>query len=98
MSTYDNLSEINKKECKSCKERKNIKSKCDFIKFKNNRRHYKSKKYGKRCSMSTNWLIKKFPIVYQFCKNDLNKFVLLLKKGVYPYEDMDCWEKFNEAS
>ena len=33
----DNLSEINKKECKACMERKNIKSECDFIGFKNNR-------------------------------------------------------------
>ena len=33
----DNLSEINKKECKAYMERKNIKSECDFIEFKNNR-------------------------------------------------------------
>ena len=30
------------------------------------------------------------------CNGDLNKFVLLLRKGVYPYEYMDSWEKFNE--
>ena len=24
------------------------------------------------------------------------KFILLLRKGVYPYEDMDNWEKFDE--
>ena len=28
----------------------------------------------------------------------LNKFILLLRKGVYPYEHMDEWEKFNETS
>ena len=28
--------------------------------------------------------------------NDINKFVLLLRKIVYPYEFMDDWEKFNE--
>ena len=33
----DNLSEINKKECKACMERNNIKSECKFIEFKNNR-------------------------------------------------------------
>ena len=33
---------------------------------------------------------------FQEC--DLNKFVLLLKKGVYPYEYMDSWERFNETS
>ena len=25
-------------------------------------------------------------------------FILLLRKGVYPYEHMDSWEKFNETS
>ena len=43
-------------------------------------------------------LIEKFPNVYQFCNEDINKFVLLLRKGVYPYEYMDSWEKFNETS
>ena len=43
-------------------------------------------------------LIKKFPNTYQFCNNDLNKFTLLLRKGVYPYEYMDSWEKFDETS
>ena len=33
-----------------------------------------------RKKKSINGLIKKFPIIYQFCKDDLNKFVLLLKK------------------
>ena len=36
--------------------------------------------------------------MYQFCNGDLNKFVLLLRKGVYPYEYMDSWERFNETS
>ena len=31
-------------------------------------------------------LIKRFASTYSFCKNDLNKFILLLGKGVYPYE------------
>ena len=26
-----------------------------------------------------------------------NKFILFLQKGVYPYEYMDNWEKFNET-
>ena len=34
-------------------------------------------------------LIKRFASTYSFCKNDLNKFILLLRKGVYPYEYMD---------
>ena len=43
-------------------------------------------------------LIKRFASTYKFCNNDLNKFVMLLRKGVYPYEYMDGWDKFNEKS
>ena len=42
-------------------------------------------------------LIKKFKNTYSFCNSDLNKFISLLRKGVYPYEYMDSWEKFNET-
>ena len=35
---------------------------------------------------------------YKFSNHDINKFILLLRKGVYPYEYMDDWEKFNETS
>ena len=31
-------------------------------------------------------LIENFLNTYQFCNKDLNKFMLLLRKGVYPYE------------
>ena len=37
-------------------------------------------------------LIKRFANTYEFCNRDINKFVLLLKKGFYPYENMDRWE------
>ena len=40
----DNLSEINSKDCKTCTERKNIKSECDYIGFRNNRLNYRCKK------------------------------------------------------
>ena len=36
--------------------------------------------------------------MYQLYNGDLNKFALLLRKGVYAYEYMDSWEKFNETS
>ena len=45
-----------------------------------------------------NGLIKKFSNISKFCNNDINKFVLLLRKGVYPYEYMDSWERFNETT
>ena len=35
---------------------------------------------------------------YQLCNKDLNKFALLLRKGVYPYEYMDSWKRFKEES
>ena len=50
------------------------------------------------CKKLIEGLIKKFPSIYQFCNGDLNKFILLLRKGVYPYEDMDSWEKLDETT
>ena len=41
-------------------------------------------------------LIERFANTYKFCNNDINKFIMLLRKGVYPYEYMDEWNKFNE--
>ena len=48
--------------------------------------------------ISQDELIKKFPNKYQLCNKDLNKFELLLRKGVYPYEYMDSWKRFKEES
>ena len=49
---------------------------------------------GKKISQET--LIKIFFNTYQLCNN--SNFNLLLRKGFYPYEHMDRWEKFNETS
>ena len=68
-------------------ERKNEKLILDCY---NCKQRYK-KKFNKE-------LIKRFPSTNSFCNNDLNKFILLLRKGVYPYEYMDNWERFNETS
>ena len=88
----DNLSEINKQECKRCKEN------CKYIIHKNDVLIYKCKKCHTRSYKSIDPLKKKFPNVYRFCNKDNNKFILLLRKGVYPYEYMDSWERFNEET
>ena len=41
-------------------------------------------------------LKERFFNTYKFSNHD-NKFILLLRKGVYPYEYMDDWGKFNET-
>ena len=45
-----------------------------------------------------NELIKKIPNTYKIYNNGINKFILLLRKGVYPYQYMDSWERFDEIS
>ena len=40
--------------------------------------------------------MERFSNTYEFCDKDLNKFIMLLRKGVYPYKYMDGWDKFNE--
>ena len=94
----DNLSKIYKKKCRICERRRKIKSACSFIGIENIKLNYKCKECKKRSWKPINELIEKFPNVYQFCNENINKFVLLLKKGVYPYECMDSWKRFNEAS
>ena len=44
---------------------------------------------NKVSEIDNNILIEKFSNTYQLCNNDLNKFALFLRKGVYPYEHMD---------
>ena len=43
-----------------------------------------------------NELIGRFANTYKFCDNDLDKFIMLLQKGVYPNEYIDEWDKFNK--
>ena len=43
-------------------------------------------------------LTKKFTNIHKFCNGDINQFILLLRKRVYPYEYMDNWEIINERS
>ena len=43
-------------------------------------------------------LKKKFKKQFTFFNKDINKFIFLLRKSVYPYEYMDDWEECNETS
>ena len=43
-------------------------------------------------------LIEKIHNTYQLCNKNLNKSSLLLRRGVYPYEYMNKWNRFNEES
>ena len=88
----DNLSKgIHDNKCVDCE--------LDYIKTKDekliskcfNCKSYYEKDFNKE-------LIKKFVGTYEFCNGNLNTFILLLRKGVYLYEYMDNWERFNETS
>ena len=79
-------------------ERKKIRSECEFIGFKDNRLNHKCKECNDKSAKSVDDLKEKFPRTYKFCNGHINKFVLLLRKGVYPYQYMDSWERFNGTS
>ena len=42
-------------------------------------------------------LINRFANTYGFCNKDINKFILLLTKRIYPNEYIHGWERFNET-
>ena len=42
-------------------------------------------------------LIQRFVNTYEIYNGDLNKFILLLRKGVYLYEYTDSWQRFDET-
>ena len=76
----DNVSEINNKDCKTCIKRKDFKSECEFFGMKNNRLNYKCKECNGTSAKSINDSIEKFPRMYEFCSDDLNKCYVVKKR------------------
>ena len=86
----------------TCIEKIKINSECCFARLKNNRLIYRCGEYQnkktKKWKRSLEGLIRKFSNIYKFCSGDLSKFIMLLRKGVYSYEDMDNWENFDQTT
>ena len=47
-------------------------------------------------NLPANVLIKRFHNTYQLSDNIIEKFKILLRKGIYPFEYMNSWKRFNE--
>ena len=92
-SLVDNLSEgLHSDKCTDCK------SSLDYMIIKDDQlifRYFKCKNNYKKDLNKE--FIKRFENIYKFCDEDINKFILLLRKGVDPYEYMDSWERFAET-
>ena len=90
----DNLTDnIHNDKCIKCK------SNLCFVRAMNENLIFKcidcEKEYEKEFNKE---LIERFANTYKFCNNDINKFIMLLRKGVYPYEYIDRWDKINEKT
>ena len=95
-SLVNNLSEINIKTCISCKESNKTTQYCEFVKLNENRLMYKCLSCKEISYKPIQPLIDRFSNTYKLCNNDNEKFVLLLRKGVHPYEYIDNWNRLNE--
>ena len=77
-------------DCKSCFDY--MITKDDQLIF----RYFECKKNYKKDF--NNELIKRFANINEFYNEDIDKFILLLRKGVYSYQYMESWERFDKTS
>ena len=93
-SLVDSLSNgLYNTKCKDCK------SFLDYMDFYNDKLVYRC--FDCKINYNINFnnkLIDVFSNTYNFCSGDINKFILLLRKGVCPYEYMDSFERLIETS
>ena len=52
----------------------------------------------RKMALSNKQINQKVSKCISILQGDLNKSILLLRKGDYPYEDMDNWEKFDKTT
>ena len=92
--------EHNDKKCESCRVKHKYRD-CflEYTNFKDDLIEYKclccNKNYQQKFAEN---LKEWFFNTYKFYNSDNNKFILLVWKGVYPYQCIDDWDKFNETS
>ena len=77
---------------------KNCECFLEYTNFKDDLIEYKCSCCNKTCQQKLDEKLKKqFFNTYKFSNQDNNKLILLLRKGVCPYEYMDDWKKCNET-
>ena len=88
----DNFSEVihkvKRKECRCSFKYESVKNNFMECKCLSCNKYYQEKLNEE--------LKKKSEDTFRFFNNDINKFMLLLRKVVYPYDHMNEWERFNE--
>ena len=76
-----------------------FKSCLEYISTKDNKLIFMCLKCNKNHNKEFNEdLINRFANTYQSYDGGINKFILQLRKGVYPDEYMNTWERFDETS
>ena len=80
-------------DCKSCLEYMSANdNQWNFIQLILRWFECKKEKYQKDFNKD---LINRSASTYEYCNKDINTSIFLIRKGVYPYEYMNIWERIN---